>query len=234
MKFLGLIPARGGSVRVKNKNIRVMNGKPLIEYTIHAALSSQYLDRVVVSTDSDEIRTVALKSGAKVPFLRPAEIADKDATELSFHLHALEWLRLNEGYVPDYIVNLYPTTPFRKAETIDAAIELVRQNEEADGLRSVVKCSEHPHKMWKKEGKYLKHFVETKDKNEHTLSYHLLPEVYIQNASIYIIKTESLLRNLSTLGEKMLAFEMSEIESVDINSPIDFDFAEFLLNRMKS
>ena len=233
MKFLGLIPARGGSVRVKNKNILNLDGRPLIDYTIKAALDCGVLDRVIVSTDSDEIRQVALASGSEAPFLRPAEIAGKDATELAFHLHAIEWLSQNQGYRPDYIVNLYPTTPFRSANSIKKAVQLVADNPQADGLRSVVKCSEHPYKMWTKDNKYLRYFVEGDDPNVHTLSYHLLPEVFIQNASIYIIKSNIVLTEKTTIGKTMLCFEMDETESVDINNPLDFEFAEFLLNKKK-
>jgi CMP-N,N'-diacetyllegionaminic acid synthase len=229
MKFVGLIPARGGSVRVKNKNIRELAGKPLIRYSIDAALSARLLDRVVVSTDSEEIATEARKAGADVPFLRPAEISSKDATEFEFHLHALEWFQKNEGSVPDYIVNLYPTSPFRSAASIDKEVAMLQQHPEADGLRSVIKCSEHPYKMWTRDGDYLKYFVDHPDPGVHTLSYHLLPSVFIQNASIYIIKSEVVLKKRTTIGDKMLFFEMDEHESVDINNPLDFEFAEFLI-----
>lgn len=231
MKFLGLIPARGGSVRVKNKNILPLAGRPLIDYTIQAALDSHVLDRVLISTDSQEIADIARKAGAEVPFLRPAVIATKDATEYEFHRHALEWLATHEGYHPDYIVNLYPTTPFRSAASIRRAVEAVAMNKEADGLRSVIRCSEHPYKMWMKDGKYLKYFVDADDPAVHTLSYHLLPEVMIQNASIYIIRSRTVLEEGVTIGKRMLAFEMDEKESVDINNPLDFEFAEFLINR---
>lgn len=218
-------------MRVKNKNILPLAGRPLIDYTIKAALGSKLLDRVIVSTDSEEIAEVAKTSGAEVPFLRPGEIATKDATELAFHQHAIEWLAGNEGYRPDYIVNLYPTSPFRTPETIDRAIRLLNENPEADGLRSVIKCSEHPYKMWRRDGKYLKYFVDDPDPNVHTWSYHLLPEVFIQNASIYIIKTDVVEKQKTTIGGRMLFFEMNDRESVDINSQLDFEFAEFLLNR---
>lgn len=231
MKFLGLIPARGGSVRVKNKNILKLGGKHLIDYTIEAAKASLYLDRIVVSTDSSEIADVARRAGAEVPFMRPAEIAGKDATEWAFHHHAIQWLGENEGYTPDFIVNLYPTSPFRTTVSIDSAIKLLLDNPEADGLRSVVKCSEHPYKMWKKQDGKLRYFVDDPDPNVHTLSYHLLPEVFIQNASIYIIKTDVVLNQKTTIGKNMLGFEMSERESLDINTPLDIEFAEFLLSR---
>lgn len=231
-EVLALIPARAGSQRVKSKNIRKLAGKPLIAYTIEAALKAKRVDRVVVSTDSERIAKVARSLGAEAPFLRPNEIAGSASTELEFHLHALEWLAKHENYVPELIVNLYPTSPFRKAVTIDAAIDFIRRHPEADSLRSVRKCSEHPYKMWKKTGNktYLEPFVPSKKRGSQTLSYHLLPEVFIQNASIYITRPTTLFKQGSTTGKKVLCFEMSERESVDINTPLDFLFAESLLN----
>lgn len=216
---------------MKNKNIQLLGGKPLIEYTIKAALASTYLDRVVVSTDNEAIAKIATASGADVPFRRPPEISGKDSTEVAFHLHAIEWLQQNQNYFPDYVVNLYPTSPFRTTASIDAAVKSILDHPDADGLRSVTKCSEHPYKMWSKEELYLKYFVDHPDPQVHTLSYHLLPEVFIQNASIYIIKTKVLMDQKTTLGRNMICFEMSNLESVDINSPLDMEFAEFLLQK---
>jgi len=109
LKILALIPARGGSKRVKNKNIRQLGGKPLIAYTIEAAKNSKYINRVIVSTDSSAIFDVAREHGAEVPFLRPAEIAQDNSTEFEYYNHILSWLRENEDYSPDLIVNLYLT-----------------------------------------------------------------------------------------------------------------------------
>lgn len=233
MKVLALIPARAGSKRVKNKNIRALGGKPLIAYTIQAALKAKLVDRVIVSTDSKKIAEVARKAGAEVPFLRPKDLAGSGSTELEFHEHALNWLAQNEGYVPDLVVNLYPTTPFRKASTIDKAIKRMLEVPEAESLRSIRKCSEHPHKMWQIEGAFARPFVESQSSEQHTLAYHQLPQVFIQNASIYITKPEVLQRYRSTIGKKVLAFEMSEEESVDINTPLDFFVAETLVKQAK-
>lgn len=230
MEILAFIPARAGSRRIPNKNIKPLCGKPLIAYTIEVAKKSKYVSRIVVSTDSEEIAVVAKNYGAEVPFLRPPEISQADSTEIEFFDHALNWFLENEGYVPDLIVLLYPTSPFRKAESIDKAIEEILRHPEADSLRSVKKCSEHPYKMWVIEDGYLKPFVKnTEKKDMHTLSYHLLPEVYIQNASIYITKPATIKNKRSPTGEIIVPFIMDEIESVDVNTPLDFMFAEMLL-----
>lgn len=228
-KILALIPARGGSQRVKNKNSRLLGGKPLIAYTIEAARKSRLVSRVIVSTDSHEIAAIARDVGAEVPFLRPAEIAGSHSTELEFHEHALDWLKSNEGFEPELVVNLYPTTPFRGAELIDSAIERILANPDADSLRSTKKCSEHPYKMWVKDGEFLKPFVEKTSGESHTAAYHLLPPVQIQNASIYITRPTTLAKFRNTVGERVLSFEMTEDESVDINTPLDFVMAEAML-----
>jgi CMP-N-acetylneuraminic acid synthetase len=229
MKILAFIPARAGSKRIPNKNIKPLNGKPLIAYTIEAAKKSKHVNRIVVSTDSEEIAAVAKEYGAEVPFMRPAEISQADSTELEFFEHALDWFLINEGYVPDLIVLLYPTSPFRKTESVDKAIEKMLTHPEADSLRSVKKCSEHPYKMWIIEGEYIKPFVKAEKRDMHTLSYHLLPEVYIQNASIYITRPSTIKDKRSPTGDIIIPFIMDELESVDVNTPLDFMFAEMLL-----
>lgn len=230
MKILAFIPARAGSKRVPNKNIKPLNGKPLIAYTIEAANRSRHINRVVVSTNSSEIAGIAARYGAEVPFLRPEEISGSDSTEMEFFEHALDWFAENEGYVPDLIVLLYPTSPLRKPESIDSAIETMMSHPEADSLRSIRKCSEHPYKMWQIEDGYLKSFVKSENRcDTHTLSYHLLPEVYIQNASIYITKPSTIRDKHSTTGNLIIPFIMDETESIDINNPPDFMLAEVVI-----
>ena len=148
MKILGLILARGGSVRVPRKNIRELAGRPLIYYIIRTAKKSRYINRVIVSTDDEEIAEVARRCGAEVPFYRPKELAREDSPEFEAIEHALNWLKKNEGYVPDLVVKLFPTSPFLRPETVDRAIELMLANPDADSLRSVRLCKEHPFKMW--------------------------------------------------------------------------------------
>ena len=231
MNILGFIPARKGSKRLPNKNIKYLCGKPLISYTIEATQKSKHITRVVVSTDSSEIAGIAKKGGAETPFLRPAKIARSDSTEMDFFLHALDWFERHESYIPDLIVLLYPTSPFRKPETIDRAVEKMLEHPEADSLRSIRPCSEHPYKMWQieKDG-YLKPFVKTNDTSLQTLSTQLFPTVYIQNASIYITKPSTIINKNSPIGEVVIPFVMNEVESIDINTLLDFKYAEMLIN----
>ena len=232
MSVIGLIPARSGSRRVINKNIRVLGNKPLIAYTIEAALKTKTIDRIIVTTDSPKTAEIAKSFGAEVPFLRPRSISRSSSTELEFHLHLLSWLKETGSIDNELIVNLYPTTPFRKSSTIEFAIETIRNNPESDSLRSVKKCQEHPFKMWTRKGKHLVPFVQDKPVSQSTQAYHLLPEVLIQNASIYITKPSTLLKYNNTLGNTILCFEMDDLESFDINTPLDFKIASFLQSQM--
>lgn len=233
MKILGFIPARGGSKRIPKKNIKLLCGKPLIAYTIEAAKKSKYINRIVVSTDSEEIASVAKDYGAEIPFLRPKSISKADSTEMEFFAHALDWFSKNENYEPDLIVLLYPTAPFRKPESIDQAVETMLKHPEVDSLRSVRLCSEHPYKMWVIEDGYLKPFVRGEDPNIHTLPYRLLPTVYIQNASIYITKPSTIRNKMSPIGNIIIPFIMDETESIDINTSLDFQFAEMVIKKRK-
>lgn len=235
MKILALILARGGSQRVPGKNIKELGGRPLICYTIEAAKKSRHINRIVVSTDDKEIAEVAKKCGAEAPFFRPAEISHGHSTELEAFEHALQWLKEKEGYEPDLIVKLFPTAPFRKAESIDRAVELMLANPDADSVRSVRPCSEHPYKMWTIEGNRLRHFLpaEKKPREAHTLSYQVLPKVYIQNACIDVTKPSNVWKKKSITGTEIVPFVMDEIESTDINTPLDFLFAEALLKSGK-
>ena len=229
MEILALIPARAGSKRIPDKNIALLRGKPLIAYTIETALASPRIQRIIVSTDSEAIARIAKDHGAEVPFLRPKRISQSHSTEMQFLKHALNWLSEHDNYEPDLIVLLYPTSPFRRARSIDEAIGKIMSHPEADSLRSIKKCSEHPYKMWEIEGDYLKPFVKGDDFNVHTLSYQSLPAVYVQNASIYITRPSTIMEKKSPTGDIIVPFIMSEMESVDINTLLDFRLAESLL-----
>jgi len=237
MKVLCLIIARGGSQRVPNKNIRLLGGRPLVAYSIEAAKESRYVNRVVVSTDSDAIAEVSVERGAEVPFRRPAEISQGHSTELQAMEHALGWFRDHEGYEPDLVVLLRPTSPFRTAATIDRAIELLINDPHAHCVRTVRLCSEHPHKMWvmDPDGRRIRSLISVEQKlpEAHTLSYQLLPTVYIQNASMDVFRPSNVWRLRSTTGTEIIPLIMDELESVDINTEIDFLLAESLIAQNK-
>lgn len=233
MRVLSVIIARGGSQRVPDKNIRLLSGRPLLAYSVEAAKRSRYVQRVIVSTDSDAIADIAAIEGAEVPFRRPAEISQGHSTELEAMEHALGWLRDHEAYEPDLVALLRPTSPFRTTATIDRAIDLLINDPSAHCVRTVRLCSEHPHKMWvmDKDGRRIRSLIPVEQKlpEAHTLSYQLLPTVYIQNASMDVFRPSNVWRLRSTTGTEIIPLVMDEWESLDINTEIDFLLAETLM-----
>jgi CMP-N,N'-diacetyllegionaminic acid synthase len=233
MNVLCLIIARGGSQRVPNKNIKLLGGRPLLAYSIESARHSRYVNRIVVSTDSDAIADVATKEGAEVPFRRPAEISQGHSTELQAVEHALVTLKERDAYEPDLIVLLRPTSPFRTSRSIDRAVELLMNDPTAHCVRTLRLCSEHPHKMWvmDQDGRRIRSLIPLEEKlpEAHTLSYQLLPVVYIQNASMDVLRPSNIWQLRSTTGSEIIPLIQDEFESVDINTEIDFLLAETLM-----
>lgn len=148
-EVLALIPARGGSKGIPRKNINLFAGYPLICYSIAAGLQAESVTRVIVSTDDAEIAGVARDWGAETPFLRPAELAQDQTTDLPVFQHALQWLKENEGYSPDLVIQLRPTSPIRPRHCVDKAVALMQQHPEADSVRGVVPSGQNPYKMWR-------------------------------------------------------------------------------------
>ena len=228
---LALIPARGGSKGIPKKNIRPLAGKPLIAWSIEAARESRVIDRVIVSTDSEEIAAVAREAGAEVPFLRPAELAGDLTPDAPVFEHALAWLKENENYEPDLIVHLRPTGPLRTGEEIDEAIELLTAHPEADSVRSVEEPDKPPFKMWQMEGEYMKPFAVVQGmKDFHTMPRQMLPKVYQTTADIGVMRRRTVTEKKSIIGDIVLPYFLRR-STVDIDKEIDFEIAEILLRK---
>ncbi len=218
-----LIPARAGSKGIKNKNIIDFRGKPLMAHSILQGLGSKYVSGVYVSTDSPEYAEIARRYGARVPFLRPAEISGDMATDYEVFEHFVRHLSESGERVPDILVQLRPTYPTRTVEDLDKAIELFLEHyDEADSLRSVIEAPETPYKMWKKDGIFLKPLLQVPGISEpYNSPRQALPRVYFQNACIDMVRTDCLVRKRSMTGDRILMFEMAKTEIHDIDKPED-------------
>lgn len=230
--LLGLIPARSGSERVPSKNIRPLGGHPAIAYTIRAARDSGVCQRVIVSTDCEEIAAIARDYGAEVPFLRPAEFAGKTSPDIEWLRHLLATLRERDELTDCFSI-LRPTSPFRTAETIRRAWQTFLAGQPADSLRAVEKCGQHPGKMWVIEAgeKRMRPLLTNGPKNPpwHSTPYQALPPVYVQNASLEIAWCRVVLEKNSIAGDELIPFLTEGTEGYDINTMEDWWVAERLL-----
>ena len=215
-KIIAIIPARSGSKSIPDKNIQSINGKPLLAYTIEHALQSKYIQRTIVSTDSEYYAAIAKSFGAEVPFIRPAAIAMDNSTDLEVFEHALNWLKGNENYQPDIVVHLRPTTPIRDISDIDKMIEILVQNGDADSIRSVIKNTETVFKMWFMNDGFLSPVVtDSRFYEAYNMPRQALPESYLQNASIDITRAATILEKKSMTGDKILGYIMDDNFDID-------------------
>ena len=232
LKAVALIPARAGSVRVPDKNIRPLQGHPLLAYAIAAARASGVFDAVVVSTDSEDYARVARHYGAEVPFLRDAAIAGATSPDIEWVLHALDALEA-QGRAFEAFSILRPTSPFRKPETIQRAWNAFSHAEGADSLRAVEPVSQHPGKMWVVRGERMTPLMPLNPEDAppwHSQQMAALPKVYVQNASLEIAWTRMARETRSIAGTVLVPFLTEGDEGVDINGPQDWFWAEHLIS----
>jgi N-acylneuraminate cytidylyltransferase/CMP-N,N'-diacetyllegionaminic acid synthase len=222
MRYLGLITARENSRRLPGKNLKPLCGKPLIAYTIDAALASLRLDRVVVSTDGAEIASVARQFGAEVPFLRPKELATDDAGSVAVMIHALSWLERHENAFPDALVLLQPTSPLRTGRHIDEAVALYEARE-ADCVVAVSEAPCRPSWMntMDADGELRPLF---QDERKQTSS-----QVWSSNGSIWVLRRSSFLARGQIYGGRTFGYVMPQSEAVDVDTPWDFRLAELII-----
>ncbi|MEQ1757948.1 MAG: acylneuraminate cytidylyltransferase family protein [Vicinamibacterales bacterium] len=227
---VALIPARQGSKRVPGKNTRPLAGHPTLAYTIAPALDSGVFDRVIVSTDSEEVAEVARHYGADVPFLRPAEFAGDTSPDIEWLEYTLRELQ-RRGQSWEAFSLLRPTSPFRTAETIRRAWALFSTQPGVDSLRAVEKCAQHPGKMWVVRGNRMLPLLPfgPAERPWHSTPYQALPEIYVQNASLEIAWTRVVLDQRSIAGTVIVPFLTEGYEGFDINDPRDWSLAESMI-----
>lgn len=235
MKILGVITARGGSKGIPGKNIKPLLGKPLIAYTIEAAQASGVFDRLILSTDDEEIAKVARAYGCEVPFVRPKELAEDTTAHLPVMQHAVKWMEEHEHYVPDYVMILLPTSPLRQAFHIRGAMELMAKG----GVDSVLSVAEIPvhysplKAMVLDEGGMLKLFNGNPVKRR-VARRQDQPKAYWSTTAIYLFKTALLFdrEEPNFYGDKVAPYVMEEKYVVDIDVPEDWVEAERALERL--
>ena len=226
-KVIAIIPARGGSKGLPRKNIKNLAGKPLIAWTIELALKSRYLDRVIVSTEDDEIAKISKKYGAEV-IKRPKKLATDKTETIDVIFHVLRTLK-KENYTPEIIILLQPTSPLRSADDVNKAIEYFFKNE-CESVVSICEFEHSPYWAFKIKRRYLtpifgwKYFkIRRQD----------LPKAYIPNGAIFIAAVKTLEKYKSFYTHKTLPYIMSVERSIDIDSEIDFKLAELILQNKK-
>ena len=226
-KILCLIPARSGSKGLKDKNIRDFKGKPLIAHSILQAKECDFVEsmRIIVTTDSKKYAEVAKKYGAEVPFIRPADISQDMSTDLEFMKHAVHWLKENENYEADIILQLRPTQPLRKVEDINKTLSIFIENyANFDSLRTVIEFEKSPYKMYRINNNVLEPLFTSVDDitNEpYNQCRQKLPTTYLHNGYIDILKT-SILQEDKISGSKIFPYIMNKKDTIDIDTEEDW------------
>ena len=231
-EILALIPARGGSKGIPRKNIRSFAGYPLIAWSIAAAKRSSWVTRIIVSTDDEEIAAVAREWGAETPFLRPSELAQDKTTDLPVFEHALKWLEEVEGYRPEIVVQLRPTSPIRPKNMVDEAIQILFDHKDADCVRGVVPAAQNPFKMWRfnGEGQPLGQLLEVEGIAEpYNAPRQILPPVYWQTGHIDAIREATIVNKKSLTGDVIYPLLIDSRYTVDIDTLPDWAKYEALV-----
>lgn len=229
-KIVALIPARSGSKRLKNKNIKKLKKHPLIAYTIKAAVKSKIFDEIICVTDSFKYKKIAEKYGAKVPYLRPKQISKEKSPDIDWVIWIMNKIEKRNKYHIFSI--LRPTNPLRNEETIKRAFKIFF-NTKCDSLRAVDLCKQHPYKMWKIKNNFMKPIFNFKNKTPyHSRQYADLPKIHVQNASLEIAWTRLLKKKYPTIsGKRIASFVSKGNEGYDINTKLDFDVLEYLIKK---
>ena len=223
---VAIIPARSGSKGVKDKNIKLLAGKPLLAYSILAAKLTKNIDRVIVSTESGHYADIAKKYGAEVPFLRPKEISKDNSTDYEWIRHTIDWLKKEKGTIPNYLVHLRPTTPFRDPAYMEKAIESLKSDNNATALRSVHEMSETAYKTVEIDKGYLKSICSGSfDLDVINQPRQQFPKTYVANGYIDIYRSAYILKNMKLFGDMVIAYITPSV--IEVDTLEDFDYLEF-------
>jgi CMP-N-acetylneuraminic acid synthetase len=226
LEVLAIIPARGGSKGIPRKNVVELLGRPLLWWSVRAALEAKTVTRTVLSTDDAEMAEVGRAAGAEVPFLRPAELAGDDVLDLPVFEHVLTTLASTEGYRPDLVVHLRPTSPLRPPGLIDEGVRTLAADPEADSLRAVTPPSNNPFKMWRIEDGVLVPLVDSGIPEQYNQPRQVLPPAWWQTGTLDVMRRETILELRSMTGRRILPMVIDADLAVDIDDPVSLAVAE--------
>ncbi|MDQ6674788.1 MAG: acylneuraminate cytidylyltransferase family protein [Chloroflexota bacterium] len=233
MRVLAVVPARGGSKGIPRKNLQLLGGKPLVAHAVEAGLAAGLVDRVLCTTDDAQIAEVARAAGAEVPFSRPAELAQDGSEDWPVFMHVLAWLDEKQGWRPDLIVNLRPTSPLRTPTHVDGAIRLLLDTG-ADSVKAVCLARQHPHKMWLRQPDgAIEPYLTTPLRLSRgpDVPRAELEDVYWQNGVVDVTRREIILEQKVMIGRRVAGLVTHAVDSIDIDTPLDLALAELVLSR---
>lgn len=228
---IAIIPARSGSKSIKDKNLALLGGYPLLAYSIVAARLSRNIDRVMLSTDSEQYAQIGRRYGAEVPFLRPAEFSTDKSTDREFMAHAMEWVRDHQGHLPEFWVHLRPTTPLRDPVHLDAVVSTLESRPEATALRSAHPSPESPFKWFRRSDEGYLTALTTDDTHldRFNLPRQAYPTVFVPDGYVDIVRSSLVLGTSLFHGDRVLGFVSPHCTEVD--SAEELELLEFQLRK---
>lgn len=230
LKVIAIVPARSGSKGIPGKNTRLLAQHPLLAWSIAAGRQSRLVERVLVSTDDMAIAKIARSYGAETPFIRPAAIARDETPDLPVFEHALEWLERHEGYRPDILVQLRPTSPLRPPDLVDLAVGLLASDDAADSVRAVTNPSQNPYKMWTVSDGALKPLLQSEIPEPYNAPRQSLPETLWQTGHIDVFRARTILEKRSLTGDRILPIHVDPRYAMDIDDLVQWRIAEEILS----
>ncbi len=237
LKIMGIIGIRAGSKTLPDKNIKLLDGIPLVGHILGTANNSKYINRLLVSTDSEEYAKIAIRYGAEIPCLRPESLATDLSPDFDYVEHMLEWLWKHEKYSPDIIVRMLATSPLQKIDDIDKAIEILIKDKNSDSVVIVSEMRQHPLKALKIVedyylGKRLVSYFGASGREVSPTARQNYEKAYVR-ANVIVCRNKTILETNSLTGDNVKYHIIPQEESIDIDSKIDFDIAEFLIKQQK-
>ncbi len=230
MKILAVITARGGSKGIPQKNLRKLDEKPLIEYTIQAAKSSRLINKIIVSTDSQKIANFSKSRHVEVPFLRPKKLSQSNSSTIDVIYHTVEYLKKHENYVPDIITILQPTSPLRTSNELDKSIKLLKNSKNVTSILGVTKVKNHPFLYFEIKNSFLK---PSKSDFQKYFQRQQFPTFFYPTGSIYTFWYKTLKKYGNIYGPKIKPLLIDVEDSIDIDTPNDLFAAEMKIKNWK-